>query len=150
MEAIKDAVLAKNYLTAGSSIFTLQSKVTLDRLTFKVEASETTDSSKMYFVKVLTGSDNSANYSYAGILLDRVDHLEFRLTPKSKISWESKAFKAFDYLVKNVNKGAINENLNVLPSNTCCRCGRLLTTPESISAGIGPECIRIATKKGKW
>lgn len=35
---------------------------------------------------------------------------------------------------------------HVIESVNCLRCGRVLTTPESVDAGIGPECRRLGLR----
>ena len=37
---------------------------------------------------------------------------------------------------------------DVYHSGTCSRCGRVLTTPESIRSGLGPVCAELAAGEG--
>jgi hypothetical protein len=46
------------------------------------------------------------------------------------------------WAVKAVAKGSLPEGYKIQHEGKCCRCGRTLTTPESIERGIGPECVK--------
>lgn len=77
------------------------------------------------------------DYTYLGML----ESERFRLTRASKMTPDSAPVRAFDFFVHNViqlerEPGA----LEIWHEGRCGRCGRKLTVPESIAAGIGPEC----------
>jgi len=93
-----------------------------------------------YIVKVLTGPDNSNSYTYLGMLWDK-SIKPVTLTAKSKFNKDSTPYKAFVY-AQGVLSGSIKlaESFSILPSGTCFKCGRKLTTPESIETGYGPVC----------
>jgi len=124
----------KNFLYGGNSTITLRSLQTGKHYTYKVSIS---DNNEIFFVSVLSGSDNTINYSYIGII---IKDKRFTLTKKSKVNADSISFKAFDYFYKQILSGKINNKLEVLHSGTCAKCGRKLTTPESIRCGFGPIC----------
>ena len=44
------------------------------------------------------------------------------------------------YLVWAVNHGELHPQFEVWRHPRCCKCGRELTDPVSMDAGIGPEC----------
>ncbi len=65
----------------------------------------------------------------------------FRLTKASKLSIETAPVKAFLYFYNAVVvAGQLPGTLEVRHEGSCGRCGRKLTVPASIDAGIGPEC----------
>ncbi len=49
--------------------------------------------------------------------------------------------RAFRWFVENLlARGAVSEKVEFWHEGKCARCGRKLTTPESIQRGLGPEC----------
>ena len=76
MECLDTAPLENpmQFALAGNARFTLVSKSTQARFTFKVKQSE--DNATMHFVSVLTGPDNWSNYSYLGF------HPPWRVLPR--------------------------------------------------------------------
>lgn len=123
----------RNYITAGKSTFTVVSGKTGNRFTFRVNAPRERKADFPLFVKVRTGGDQ--NWLYVGTVFGNDC---FRTTRKSAVSEDAPEVKAFTWLWRNADDLA--GKVEFLPSGNCCRCGRQLTTPESIAAGIGPEC----------
>jgi hypothetical protein len=124
----------KIFIYAGNATFTITNTKTGNRFTYKVRKSKDND---IYFVSVLTGSDNTNDYSYIGFIKNEL----FKTSKKSKVTSDSPSFKVFNWFMININK--IPSIVQVLHEGSCGRCGRKLTTPESIERGIGPECVRI-------
>lgn len=130
------------YARAGQAIFTLQSLKTGTRFTFKV----TEPDNKNYvsfFVGLLTGPNNTQDYTYMGCVKNGYNGERFTLTQASKVSKEAPSYKAFEYFWQKimVHKRDINElGMVVWHEGRCCRCARPLTVPESVAWGIGPEC----------
>ncbi len=129
----------KNFVFGGNSTITLESGKTQKHFTFKVKAAKKDDKTSPYFVSVLSGADNYSSYSYVGVISS--DKKEFKLTQKSKVSSDDISYKAFNFF-SQLLKGKINADLNIYHSGKCGRCGRKLTTPESILRGLGPECSK--------
>lgn len=132
---------ATDYTLARKGKITLTSRKTERWFTYRINQDqdrETGEYLDRYFVSVLSGPDNWANYSYIGMIgADRI----FRHTKGSKVAADSPSFRAFRYFWQHATlRDAIPADLQVQHCNTCGRCGRLLTTPDSISRGIGPEC----------
>jgi hypothetical protein len=124
------------FALAGNARFTIVSKKTQTRFTFKVRASE--DNAAMHFVSVLTGPDNWSNYSYLGFIRRGV---YFHGGQKAKVGQDAPSAKAFDWFWRNLSRGHVSEAVEVHHCGACGRCGRALTVPESIKSGFGPECI---------
>lgn len=116
----------KTFITAGRAVFTLQSVKTNTHFTYKVEAAR---EGNTLFAKVLTGPDT---YTYAGILTDR----GVKQTKGSKIGAEALSVKGLDWFLSHMD----SELVIFRHEGRCGRCGRALTTPESVDRGIGPEC----------
>jgi hypothetical protein len=123
------------FATAGSSIFTIVSKKTQARFTFRMDKS---DDGKIFFVKVLTGSDNTSDYTYLGTIKN-AEKAPFVHGRKSKITPDATSAKAFSWVWPHLLEGEMDE-IEFWHEGRCGRCARLLTVPESIARGIGPDC----------
>jgi Family of unknown function (DUF6011) len=133
-----------DFITGGKAIFTLQSKVSGSRFTFK--ATQVPDGGDKYFVSVLNGPDNYANYQYIGMIGkgDVAGVREFYSTKNSRVSTSAPSFKAFAWFFRTFQREPLLAvaQCEIFHEGKCCRCGRKLTTPESITRGIGPECAK--------
>ena len=135
-----DAGALDRFMRAGRAIFTVESTKTGRHFTYRVLRPAADPGAPMppLFVNLLVGPDNTANYTYAGVLgVDRV-----RLTRGSKLTAESVGFKAINYVLKHVAAGQLPPDAAVRHEGRCGRCGLRLTVPSSIDAGIGPECAQ--------
>lgn len=152
---ITDPAAIRNLVTAGCATFTVVSTRTGTRFTYKVEApQEETDAGglrreadkPLRFVKVLTGPDNTSDYRYAGTLRPDGGHWEgLRFThggQKAKLREDVPSVLGFGWLVAALRANAVEKLAQVefWHEGKCCRCGRKLTDPESVSRGLGPEC----------
>jgi hypothetical protein len=123
-------------MQAGKARFTLRFTTRSGvetRFTYRMAAS---DDGRVFFVSLLTGSDNESSYSYMGIVNER----GFRRTAKSRISEDALGHRAFARAWSCLSAGTLPDTLEIWHEGRCGRCGRTLTVPESIEAGIGPEC----------
>lgn len=124
------------FVEAGNARVTLSSKKTGARYTYRVSASGS-GSRPVFFVSLLTGPDNGADFQYLGI----VDRRAFRLTARSRLPADSKPVAAFRFFCDSVlAAGKVPPALEVRHEGRCGRCARALTVPESIDRGIGPDC----------
>lgn len=127
------------FVNAGRALFTLSSANTGARYTYRVDAPHDSSDSPRRFVKVLAGPDNTTDYVYLGVL----EGSTFRLTAKSKMNETSPPVRAIIYFAMRVlahPAAPLPPGLEVRHEGRCGRCGRVLTVPESIDRGIGPEC----------
>lgn len=122
----------RQFVFGGHATFTIRSKRTLTRYTYKVSVCQNHD--RLFFVSLLTAPDA---YTYIGVIDHSLHTPSFRLTGKSKFGGETLPVKAIHYLLKHL-EGA--PDLEFFHAGACCRCGRELTDPESIDRGIGPVC----------
>jgi hypothetical protein len=126
---------AEKFIFAGNAIFTLESEKTGNRYTYKVNKCE--DKKDFYFVGLLVGPDNEYDYKYIGV----IDKNNFRTTKASKLTNNSTPVIAFNFFLKKMNKLNAIPELKIYHMGKCAKCGRPLTTPESIKNGLGPICM---------
>lgn len=137
---ITDPAKILRFATAGRALFTLVSEKTGQRFTYKVEAKKGDDSGEFFFVKVLTGTNNEHSYTYLGCIT-RGRFVDDR---KYRISRDAQSRKAFVWFWGRVSQGQELTSCECWHEGACGRCGRTLTTPESISTGLGPVCQGLA------
>lgn len=126
-----DPRAALEYMLAGHGKATLVGAET--RYTYKFGKSE---DSKLIFVKVLTGSNNETDYTYIGFI-----NPHWEMVAGRKGNAAHGAFKALAwYVYKACNAPEVAAKAQFLHEGVCGKCGRTLTTPESIARGIGPVC----------
>jgi Family of unknown function (DUF6011) len=148
--ALTTAQAALRFMLAGNAYFTLRSKRTGTRYTYRVNQAKDDAQQTMflpnalrpprYFVALLSGPDNTADYTYLGMIEGTAVRPTFRLTRASRMTSESLPVKAISYTVAHLAQGTVPEQLEIWHEGRCGRCGRMLTVPESVAAGIGPEC----------
>lgn len=144
--------MKKDFILAGRAIFTLEvppayqlSLEAKPHYTFRVKFKKATvDWPDTYFVNLLTGPDNTKDYTYLG-LLDK-DTGKVRLTSKSCVSASDVSYKlltrALDRVWKDEYPLLEKHGFVLHHEGRCGRCGRVLTVPESCQNGIGPECLK--------
>lgn len=121
------------FLLAGNAVFTIRSRATGTRFTYKI-AKRNSDST-FHLVSVLTGPNNGSDYTYLGVVLtNRV----FIHSSKSLIGQDAPSAKAFQWFWDHV--ASLPESCEVWHEGRCGKCGRLLTDPTSIETGLGPVC----------
>lgn len=133
-------MISKDFALAGRAIFTIENP-NGERFTFRIkEGKKTAGRAPCYFGGVLAGSDNTSDYRYVGI----VDAATMRLRATAKgLQPTAQAFKTLDWALMLIDgKRTLPSGYKVFHAGRCGRCGRLLTVPESIISGIGPECAR--------
>lgn len=134
---LKTAEEIRSFALAGNAYLTLVSKTTGVRYTYRVRQPAP---NKPHFVRVLTGEDNTSHYTFLGSIIDG----GYRHSPKSPIRIMAPSNYAFDWFWHGINdpghREKVLKQLEVWHEGRCGRCGRLLTVPESVAHGIGPEC----------
>ena len=139
---------ALRFLLAGKARFTLVSRKTRTRFTYQVRTPKgAEEGAGPWFVSLLNGSDNQADYTYMGsVFPDPKTGFVFRATRGSKVSSEAPSFRAFGWVFSRLAEGAkIDDLVEVWHEGRCGRCGRVLTVPSSIASGLGPECAEKAS-----
>ena len=133
------------FALAGKAFCTLRSLKTQKRFTYRVvratDKNDPTKKTDFWFVSFLTGPDNWANYSYIGSISLYNGMYQFRITKASKLQADAPPCKAISYAIDCLNSLPNIPGVEFWHSGRCGMCGRLLTVPESIASGFGPECI---------
>lgn len=127
------------FFLAGNATITLQSGNTHNHFTYKVTKSK--DKDNLYFINLLSGPDNEEDYQYIGCYYSDTEYFHVTKAWKDKImiSWPP-SLRAMHYFLSKLYN--VPDNLHVFHEGRCGRCGRKLTTPESIKRGLGPECSK--------
>ena len=129
----------KNFIFAGNATITLEGKKTGKWYTYKIQKCKTNDN--LYFVKRLSGSDNISDYRYIGCVYRDTEHFCAAKPYNTQLEcfWPL-SIEVIKWFFERPN--TYDTNINVYHEGRCGRCGRKLTTPESIFSGFGPECRR--------
>jgi len=145
----KNRVLSTKFFSAGKAIFTVYNS-SGKHYTFKInhkKADPTKDEwqDKMpFYIYILTGQDNENSYTYMGVYNSKKNTVY--TTPASKYNKDSDPIKVVNWGMRMVKEGDWNNpnvrGYGVKSKGRCARCGRPLTTPESIKIGIGPDCLK--------
>ena len=136
---ITDAAEAHAFIFGGKARFTLVSKATGKRYTYRVAKAK--DSDTAFFASVLTGPSNEHDYEYIGVVKTGGTHSE--LSAGRRGNSKHPAFQGLAWTlaqIENSNPLAMPEALEFWHEGRCARCARPLTDPASIARGLGPEC----------
>lgn len=145
-------MIAKDFVMAGNSIFTVEIPAQFAEkhqspahYTYRVRHKEAEGTyPEAWFVELLTGPENTSDYTYLGKLLPEG---KVKLTAKSRYGEDAMPVRLLDRILARLwkNEGAAIEQagFKLHHEGRCGRCGRLLTVPESIETGIGPECRKM-------
>lgn len=130
--------VTKQFVLAGNATFTVRMPSGAHR-TYKVLHPE----NKPFFVFLLTGPDNTSDYKYLGLLVPETGVMVS--TKKSCADRESFVARLLNRILAKIwieDHAAYEEHgFTTHYEGRCGRCGRKLTTPESVEQGFGPECI---------
>jgi hypothetical protein len=137
-----DNAIALDFIFAGNSLFTVLNKSTGNRFTFKVKAAKKTEEDKndIHFVRVLTSPEH---YEFIGTTFDK----KYSHSKKTRITAEAQSVRVFTWLVTQLINGTLPESVEIWHEGRCGKCGRVLTVPNSIEWGIGPECAKRTLSK---
>jgi hypothetical protein len=131
---ITDVSDVKTLMLAGKATLTIKSKKTGGRFTYRFNRPPGDDPGRCVWVRVLTGPDNENSYRYLGVLWPR--EMAYRAKGDEPSS------QAIRWVIQTMDlqPEKLLDLVEVWHEGKCCRCGRKLTTPESIARGLGPEC----------
>lgn len=130
--------LAKKYILGGKAIFTVRNEDTRNRFTYKFKQAKKND--KLWWVFVLTGTDNEHDYKFIGAFSHEKGYIH---SPKSGITPAATSVKVIAWYTYWLFKNQLPAFIKTYHLNHCGRCGRALTVPESVISGFGPECIKM-------
>lgn len=127
----------KDFVLAGNATITLS--VNHTHFTYKIIRSH---NNGVYFVRLLSGPDNEQDYTYLGAYITDACLMVPCKTWKGHPSYTWPAsLRLIWRLLYNIEN--IPRDIRVYHEGRCGRCGRKLTTPESIERGYGPECYKL-------
>ena len=126
-----------NFIFGGKAFVTFLNTNTSNRFTYKVLKHKTDD---IYFVNVLTSPDT---YTFFGTYRNG----QFRHSPKARISAEAQSVKVFQFVITKLATNTLSNLIEIYHDGRCGKCGKRLTTPNSIQYGYGPECIRFISNQ---
>lgn len=130
-----DMISLEKFALAGNATFTVVSDKTGTRFTFRVRQP---NPEAPHFVQLLNGPDNESNFCFMGTIFNGS---EYRHGRKSHVGPDAPSAKAFQWVWNHRNQ--LDGKVTVHHEGKCCRCGRKLTVPESLIAGVGPECAQL-------
>lgn len=129
----------KEFALAGNATITLESENTKNHFTYKIVKAKESDN--LYFVRLLRGPNNEEDFVYLGCYYKDSNYFhpckKWKDTPKEGWPPSLRAIRFFFERIDN-----IPPKLHVYHEGRCGKCGRKLTTPESIKRGLGPECCK--------
>ena len=130
------AAAARAFMLGGNATVTLVSAKTGTRFTYKFRKAE---DSPTFFISLLNGPDNTADYKYLGRIADRL-WIGRKVPKPGDISPDAPSAKALAWTWERLNRDELPDVLEIWHEGRCGRCNRKLTVPSSIASGLGPEC----------
>ncbi len=164
----------QDFIFGGNATFTIRNNNTGNRFTYKIVEDKNTK--YKWWVSSLRGPDL---YLQIGLILGELKSFDFPWKIKheldgaianhhkamlklpkdervmfSRKDWDkanlplsTRSFMWFLSTYKSDKE--FSDNIEIWHDGICGRCGRKLTTPESISTGYGPECIKYIHKEDR-
>lgn len=131
---------ALQFILAGKSEFILHSTKTNEDFKFQIVKKDSTNSKYkyVYFLNVISGHEKI----YAGHLFFNEDTrmFEFNQGKKGKVAANELNIRSLLFVLNKLIRCEHVGNLEVFHVGKCGKCGKKLTTPESILTGLGPTC----------
>lgn len=133
---------ARRYILGGRGIITTRSLKTGTHFTYKFRLSK---DRQVCFVSVLGGRDNTTDYRCIGTIWIGSSNRrnDFRWSNKSRIGVGAPSVQAFSWVWRRLVGNRVPGNVEIFHEGRCGKCGRLLTNPESVERGFGPECAAV-------
>lgn len=143
-------MLTKDFILAGKAIFTLEipesyrvNRQVPPHYTFKVNRKDQSATyPEAWFIYLLTGPDNTSDYTYMGQVLPF--NGDVHLTVRSKYKGDTLVVKLIRRALACVWSGDTRDmvaaGFKLHHEGRCGCCGAPLTVPESIESGFGPVC----------
>lgn len=129
----------KKFIKAGNAIFTLRNEKTNNRFTYKFKQNQ--NNPDIFWVYVLCMLDNTDDRSYK-FLGGFSDERKFIHSAKAQIKFENSSVKTIQWWCQSLYDQSIPKYVKMYHLSHCGRCGKQLTSPDSIISGYGPECLK--------
>ena len=139
---IEDPTRRRDFMLGGDSIFTVVSP-NRGRFTYKVTAGDP-EKRPVWFVSVLTGPDNTSDYTYIGFIGQNRRWFRGKAQGSQRPSGGSDApsVVSFAWVWDRVRRLHDLGKVELWHEGRCGRCSRPLTVPLSVETGFGPTCRR--------
>jgi len=122
----------RDFVFAGKALFTLSNEESGNHVTFSVKKHKEDD---VWFVSTL------GQYGQQNFIGTCFSDKKYKHSKNSEISYNDQRIEVFEWFL---NKFFNDQNkypmVKIYHHGNCGRCGKTLTTPESILTGIGPVC----------
>lgn len=135
---------------AGRACLTFRNTEKGTHMTVKVkQAKDKTDRKKklpIFFVTVSLLGDSETGHIFAATIFRET--MTIKLSPRAKETPQLSAVVGFIWNAIQKPEILNTRKVALLHEGRCCRCGLPLTHPESITSGLGPECIKSVLGSG--
>ena len=137
---------ARDFIGAGNATFTVANPQ-FARFTFRIAKVAQRDRQTImeipgqfvWFAGTFTGPENTSDYRYMAMF--DPETWKLRWTSGSKIAEDAPSARILKETLRRVFEGeGLPDGYDIWHAGRCMCCGRLLTVPASIAAGIGPIC----------
>lgn len=131
-----------DYMLAGKAIVTIVNQETKKHLTYSIYQGSKPHRDRfkypVWFVKAMV---RTQFFSYMGIIIPR--ELYFTTTSGSRLGTDTQHVRVFIWLMQQLRKRTLPEQIVVYHSGSCGKCHKTLTNPLSLKRGVGPWCYKI-------
>lgn len=134
-----------DFIQAGNATGTLVIHRTGNRYTFRFSRPEGESKHRPIWIRVLISPDNEHDYKFLGTIWPN-DQDGWRVTLGGNSYWRrgDPVMDMADWLLYRLTiKHGLPEGVEFKHAGKCGRCGRTLTTPESIERGLDLVCTEI-------
>lgn len=140
-------VAFRKFALAGNAVFTVVSKRTGTRFTYRIRKPRSENGEKKpYFVQLMNGQDNTSDYGYIGLMFGQGADSDFASWRhggnKARASASAPSVQGLEWLFSNVMNEKVLEKVEIWHQGKCGKCRKALTVPESIASGLGPVCAK--------
>lgn len=136
-------ILLPDLFFAGRAVLTFKNETKGTHMTVKVKQARDKKDRKIklpvFFVSISLLGDSEQGMIFAGTIFQETG--TFKLS--AGVNPEGRLAKAFLYLVSAVKNPSLlpQSNVSFQHEGRCCSCAMPLTHPQSISTGLGPDCL---------
>ena len=127
MTELKENIL--QFVLGGKSIFTVVDGS--NHYTYKIQRKKTDDNSKIFWCSAI----RAGKVMYFGYIKISGNRLKYKHNTKNGIGFSDSSTRIFQTLISTRGAG-----MTIYHMGRCGCCGKMLTDPDSISRGFGPDC----------
>lgn len=135
MYKLKNFRSIRRFIFSGYAKFTIQNDKTGNKLTYKSIRKPRKD---VYWIHVVVGGPSQHVFKFLGTYSEAFG---FKWSDKSQLASNSLSVKAIVWFFNYLKRDIEDKPISVYHLGFCGRCGKVLTSDESLENGFGPECI---------